>query len=429
MEKVRVMIVDDSKISRTILANHLSKTNFEVVAMAADAAEALRLYQEHNPEIVTMDMNLPDADGIECSKKIRGFDPDAKIVMISAMKDASLVAQGRAAGISSFLQKPVSTNDIIETLLLLSQQRVNKVAVLRESYAKAFERALQQGILNLIGMQSKITMEVYIDGIAVIIGLTGYPVGRAVLHMSNEAMKKFAETMLGTEEVSDDEIHEAVEEAANIVIGRGVSNINDVFKDKEMRITPPGTIFGSGIKISSPKLTTFRLTASTEVGDIILNVGIVDAKLVNPFIDAFISVMPQIGFPIPKRTRAYVQNKVITNFGVSVMLGFTKQIRGNVVYNMNEDTAKFIASTMMMGMPVAEIDAMAQSAISEMSNMLAANTATNITALELEVDISTPSLTVGKGSQIKLSSGQFLTIEMDLGGHKVDIAIAVDREN
>ena len=80
-------------------------------------------------------------------------------------------------------------------------------------------------------------------------------------------------------------------------------------------------------------------------------------------------------------------------------------------------------------MPVAEIDAMAQSAISEMSNMLAANTATNITALELEVDISTPSLTVGKGSQIKLSSGQFLTIEMDLGGHKVDIAIAVDRDN
>ena len=284
MEKVRVMIVDDSKISRTILANHLSKTNFEVVAMAADAAEALRLYQEHNPEIVTMDMNLPDADGIECSMKIRGFDPDAKIVMISAMKDASLVAQGRAAGISSFLQKPVSTNDIIETLLLLSQQRVNKIAVLRESYAKAFERALQQGILNLIGMQSKISMEVYdkrylsIDGIAVIIGLTGYPVGRAVLHMSNEAMKKFAETMLGTEEVADDEIHEAVEEAANIVIGRGVSNINDVFKDKEMRITPPGTIFGSGIKIASPKLTTFRLTASTEVGDIILNVGFAEGE-------------------------------------------------------------------------------------------------------------------------------------------------------
>lgn len=284
MEKVRVMIVDDSKISRTILANHLSKTNFEVVAMAADAAEALKLYQELNPEIVTMDMNLPDADGIECSKKIRGYDPDAKIVMISAMKDASLVAQGRAAGISAFLQKPVNTNDIIETLLLLSQQRVSKIAVLRESYAKAFERALQQGILNLIGMQSKITLEVYdkrylsIDGIAVIIGLTGYPVGRAVLHMSNETMRNFAKIMLGTEDVDEDEIHEAVEEAANIVIGRGVSNINDVFKDKEIRITPPGTIFGTGIKISSPKLTTFKLTASTKVGDILMNIGFAEGE-------------------------------------------------------------------------------------------------------------------------------------------------------
>ena len=284
MEKVRVMIVDDSKISRTILANHLSKTNFEVVAMAADAAEALRLYQEHNPELVTMDMNLPDADGIECSKKIRGFDPDAKIVMISAMKDASLVAKGRAAGISAFLQKPVSTNDIIDTLLLLSQQKINKVAVLRESYAKAFERALQQGLMNIIGVNSKTSVENYdkrylsIDGVAVIIGLTGYPVGRAIMYMSHDTMKAFATTMLGTDEVSEDEISEAVEEAANIVIGRGASNINDVFKDKEMRITPPGTISGSGIKIASPKLTTFKLTASSEVGDVLMNVGFAEGE-------------------------------------------------------------------------------------------------------------------------------------------------------
>ena len=284
MEKVRVMIVDDSKISRTILANHLSKTNFEVVAMAADAAEALRLYQEHNPELVTMDMNLPDADGIECSKKIRGYDPDAKIVMISAMKDASLVAKGRAAGISSFLQKPVSTNEIIETMLLLSHQKANKVAVLRESYAKAFERALQQGLLNIIGINSKTSIEPYekrylsVDGIAVIIGLTGYPVGRAIVYMSQETMKAFTTTMLGTEEVSDEEMNEAVEEAANIVIGRGASNINDVFKDKEMRITPPGTISGLGIKIASPKLTTFKLTASTTIGDISINVGFAEGE-------------------------------------------------------------------------------------------------------------------------------------------------------
>ena len=284
MEKVTIMIVDDSKISRTILSNHLSKTNFEVVAMAADAAEAVRLYQQHSPDLVTMDMNLPDADGIECSKKIRGIDPEAKIVMISAMKDASLVAQGRAAGISAFLQKPVNTNDIIDTLLLLSQQKVNRTAVLRDSYAKAFERAIQQGILNLIGVQSKLSLETYdkkylaVEGMAVIIGLTGYPVGRAIFYVSNDTMRKFTSIMLGTEDISDDEVNEAIEEAANIIVGRGVSNINNVFKDKEMRITPPGTIMGSGIKIASPKLTTFKLTASTQVGDICMNVGFAEGE-------------------------------------------------------------------------------------------------------------------------------------------------------
>ena len=132
--------------------------------------------------------------------------------------------------------------------------------------------------------------------------------------------------------------------------------------------------------------------------------------------------MPQIGFPTPKRTKVYLQNKIISSFGVVVTIGFTQQIRGSVVYNMNEDTAKFIASTMMMGMPIAEFDAMAQSAIAEMSNMLAATSATNLTALELSVDISTP-----RGEKLKISDSQFLTVEMDLGGHKVDIAVAVDR--
>ena len=153
----------------------------------------------------------------------------------------------------------------------------------------------------------------------------------------------------------------------------------------------------------------------------------VDAKLVNPFIDAFMAVMPQIGFPTPTRKKVFLQDKHIVSKGVVVMVGFTKQMRGNVVYNMTEDVAKFIASTMMMGMPVAEFDAMAQSAICELSNMLSANSATNLTQMELEVDISTPNFTIGTGLSVKISETQYLTIEMDLGGHSVDIAIAVDR--
>lgn len=151
-----------------------------------------------------------------------------------------------------------------------------------------------------------------------------------------------------------------------------------------------------------------------------------DVKLVNPFINAFTAVLPQMGFPTPERTGMSVKEKTINSLGITVLVGFTKEIRGNVCYNMSEDTAKFIASTMMMGMPVETFDEMAQSAISEMSNMLTATAATNLTSLGKEVDISTPSLSVGEDFQIKIAPGQFLVVTMDIGGHVVEINIAVE---
>ena len=153
-----------------------------------------------------------------------------------------------------------------------------------------------------------------------------------------------------------------------------------------------------------------------------------DAKLVNPFVSAVESVVPQMGFPAPKRTSLSLRQKNVTGLGVSVIVGFTKQLRGNVVYNMDEETAKYIASTMMMGMPVAEFDAMAQSAISEMSNMLTATAATNLAGMELEVDISTPSLSIGEGFQLKISDGPYLTVAMDVASHLLELDIAVEQK-
>ena len=153
-----------------------------------------------------------------------------------------------------------------------------------------------------------------------------------------------------------------------------------------------------------------------------------DAKLVNPFVDAFTAVMPQIGFAEPKRTKMGVKAQNAVSLGVSVIVGFTKQIRGNIVYNMSEDTAKFIASTMMMGMPIENFDDMAQSAISEMSNMLTATAATNLAGMGLEVDISTPSLSIGQNFQAKISDTNYLTVEMDLAGHLVELDIAVEQQ-
>ena len=287
MEKVKVMIVDDSKVSRAMLEGNLSRTNFEVCAQAKNAAEAVALYEQFKPAVVTMDMNLPDADGLECTRRIRAVDPEAKIVMISAMKDASLLAKGREVGISAFLQKPVGINELIDTLMILCQSKAGKVAVLRESYAKPFVKALQQGIFSMTGVHSEVELEeeersfLEVSGIAVIVGLTGMPNGRAIVYMDSNTMKDFATVMLDAEEsdeITEDEASESVEEAVNIIVGRGVSNINDVFKDKEMRITPPGTIVGNKIRIASPKLTTFRICAKTRLGNINMSVGFAEGE-------------------------------------------------------------------------------------------------------------------------------------------------------
>jgi len=88
---------------------------------------------------------------------------------------------------------------------------------------------------------------------------------------------------------------------------------------------------------------------------------------------------------------------------------------------MTKESACKIASTMMMGMPVADFDEMAQSAISELSNMVTANVATNLASMDFEVDISTPSLTLGEHFSVKISDMQYLVIEMNVDGNLIEI--------
>ena len=153
-----------------------------------------------------------------------------------------------------------------------------------------------------------------------------------------------------------------------------------------------------------------------------------DAKLANPIIDAFMDVMPQMGFPMPKRLRVYLQDRNVISNGVMLKVGFTKQMHGNVVYNMTVDTARYIASTMLLGVPVVKFNELTQSALREMSNVLTARTATHLSELGIEVDITTPEIFLEEDYTIKISEAQYLTVEMELGGYRIDIALFVDRE-
>ena len=273
------MVVDDSKISRMMISSMLAKTNFEVCAMAENAAHAIDLYAKTRPDVVTIDMNLPDADGIECSRRIHAMDSRCKIVMISAMKDAKLIMHGRLAGISSFLQKPVSTNELLDTLMILCQEHVGVNAVYRDSYVSTYAKVLQEGLQQIAGLESEIQVQeensgpLSVSGVAVIIGIVGEPRGRVAFYMDENTMRGFAKAVLQQDEVTDFEAQAAVEESGNIIAGHGISRINDVIKDREMRLTPPGIISGTDIKLSNPELIAFNIKAKTSIGDIFMNIG------------------------------------------------------------------------------------------------------------------------------------------------------------
>lgn len=149
-----------------------------------------------------------------------------------------------------------------------------------------------------------------------------------------------------------------------------------------------------------------------------------DVKLMNPFIDAFTTVMSQIGFQNISRGKITLKDKLTRSLGITVLVGITKDVRGNIAYNISDETARFIASTMMCGMPVDTLDDMAQSAISEMANMITANAATNLHAMGITVDISTPSLSVGDGFTVKISNKEYLSVEMIIGTQIVEINMA-----
>ncbi len=152
-----------------------------------------------------------------------------------------------------------------------------------------------------------------------------------------------------------------------------------------------------------------------------------DVKYVDPFLDSFISVMPQLGYGTIQKGSLSVKGQELINSGVNIIIGIVGKMRGNVVYSIDTESAKRIASTMMMGMPVDELDEMSKSALSELANMLTASAATNFYNLGLPIDISTPTLLQGENMSIKMSSNQVLCVELIADDNVIQVNIAFEK--
>lgn len=150
-----------------------------------------------------------------------------------------------------------------------------------------------------------------------------------------------------------------------------------------------------------------------------------DANYVNTFIDSFNHVMTQLGFSSIERGNLSVKGKVISAKGIILAVGLVGQLKGNVIYIMDKESAKKIASKMMMGMPVDELDDMAKSSLSELSNMLSANAATGFSKSGILIDISPPSLLEGDEVNVTMSSEKVLGITLMADGIPLEINISL----
>lgn len=112
----RVLIVDDAAFMRMMIKDILNKNGYEVAGEAENGLKALEKYKELTPDLVLMDITMPEMNGIDAVKNIKAIDPGAKIVMCSAMGQQAMVIESIQAGAKDFIVKPFQADRVLEAV-------------------------------------------------------------------------------------------------------------------------------------------------------------------------------------------------------------------------------------------------------------------------------------------------------------------------
>jgi len=112
----KLLLVDDAAFMRMVVKDTLTKNGFTDLYEAADGLEAIEKYKEVLPDLVIMDITMPNMDGLEALKKIKAEFPDAKIIMCSAMGQEAMVVEAIKSGAKDFIVKPFKPDRILKAV-------------------------------------------------------------------------------------------------------------------------------------------------------------------------------------------------------------------------------------------------------------------------------------------------------------------------
>ena len=112
----RVLVCDDANVMRTKISDILSGAGYEVVGEAESGVQAIERYRELRPDLVTMDIVMPDMGGIDAVREIMKQDPGARVLMCSAMGQQALVVEAIQAGAKDFVVKPFQPSRVLEAV-------------------------------------------------------------------------------------------------------------------------------------------------------------------------------------------------------------------------------------------------------------------------------------------------------------------------
>lgn len=113
---IRVLIVDDAAFMRMMIKDILSKNGYEVVGEAENGQKAVEKFQELKPDLTTMDITMPEMDGITAVKEIKKIDANAKVIMCSAMGQQAMVIEAIQCGAWDFIVKPFQPDRVLEAV-------------------------------------------------------------------------------------------------------------------------------------------------------------------------------------------------------------------------------------------------------------------------------------------------------------------------